>query len=206
MIASQFSVLIIDDHALFRSGVKLIIGSEFQGVTVLEAGGVEEAMRESSSAPDLILLDVRLIGLNGLESLSLLRRRWPTGKVIMLSSDHSGRTVEQAFERGASGFISKADASDKLMTTIRAVLAQDHSVAALARSQAPQGPPSLRLTARQCEVLDYLHQGLPNKVIARKLNLSENTVRGHVQSLLVALDASSRSEAVFQAQRLGLLH
>lgn len=205
MIASEFSVLIIDDHALFRSGVKLMIGSEFQGVTVLEAGGVEQALREAPAAPDLILLDVRLIGLNGLESISLLRRRWPTVKVIMLSSDHSGRTVEQAFERGASGFISKADASDKLMSTIRAVLAQDHSATAMLRPP-PQGLASLRLTARQCEVLDYLHQGLPNKVIARKLHLSENTVRGHVQSLLVALDASSRSEAVFQAQRLGLLH
>jgi DNA-binding NarL/FixJ family response regulator len=206
MAEPEFTVLVIDDHSLFRSGIKMILKSEFGAVQTMEADSVEFALRETAIRPDLILLDVRLEGLSGLESISLLQRRWPKVKVIMLSSDHSPRTVEQAFERGALGFIFKANASEQMMATIRSVMAFDGESSFTLTTTQPQHAASVRLTARQCEVLGYLNQGMPNKLIARRLDLSENTVRGHVQSLLVALDASSRSEAVFQAKRLGLLY
>lgn len=206
MVEPGFTVLVIDDHALFRSGIKMILENEFDAVHTLEADCVEFALRETSNRPDLILLDVKLVGLSGLESISLLQRRWPQVKVIMLSSDHSPRTVEQAFERGALGFIFKANASEHMMATIRTVLTSDRESALTLATTQPERSTGVRLTARQCEVLEYLNQGMPNKLIARKLGLSENTVRGHVQSLLVALDSNSRSEAVFQAKRLGLLY
>ncbi len=102
MTAPQASILIVDDHSLFRSGLKMILLSEFTGLGVLEADSVEAALADNATPqPDLVLLDVRLNGLSGLESIGLLRRRWPGVAVIMLSSDATSHTVKQAMERGA---------------------------------------------------------------------------------------------------------
>ena len=194
-------ILLIDDHALFRSGLRMIIESEFAEVEIVEVDSIEQVVHQEWPRPDLVLLDVRLQGLNGLESIALLHRRWPAVPIIMLSSDASGSTVRQAYERGAVGFVSKADSSTAVVAAIRSVFAQPQ--AAGAGAERPPGVAAL--TPRQCEVLNFLSQGLSNKSIAKKLDLSENTVRGHVQSLLTTLNATSRLEAVFIARRHGLI-
>ena len=197
-------ILLIDDHALFRSGLRLIIESKFAQAQVQEAGSLEQALNTQTHPPDVILLDVRLPGLNGLESIALLKRRWDSAPIIMLSSDASPGTVRQAHERGAAGFVSKADKPDAIAAALSACLSPD-ATAASAPIEPPPSPP-LSLTPRQLEVLAFLGQGLPNKSIARKLDISENTVRGHVQSLLGVFGATSRSEAVYMARQQGLLH
>lgn len=196
-------ILLIDDHALFRSGLRLIIESKFESVQVLEAGSLEQALDLPLTSPDVILLDVRLPGLSGLESIALLQRRWAHAPIIMLSSDASASTIRLAHERGACGFVSKADKPETIAEVLRACLSSTPS-------EEQPGPGSTtalphELTPRQLEVLAFLGQGLPNKSIARKLDISENTVRGHVQSLLGIFQATSRSEAVYIARRQGLL-
>lgn len=204
-------ILLIDDHALFRSGLRMIIESRFEGAEVLEAGSLEQALALEMAAcpPHVVLLDIRLPGLNGLECIALLKRRWPDVPIVMLSSDASNTTVRQALERGAAGFVSKADKPDAIAAALRACLVSGEATGVSTTDSAPLGPavgkPQSELTPRQCEVLVLLGQGLPNKSIARKLDISENTIRGHVQSLLVAFGANSRSEAVYIARRQGLL-
>ena len=110
----KLHILLIDDHALFRSGLRMIIESRFEAAQVLEAGSLEQALDLDTRRLDVVLLDIRLPGLNGLESIALLKRRWPDVPIVMLSSDASSITVRQAFERGAVGFVSKADKPDAI--------------------------------------------------------------------------------------------
>lgn len=199
----HLQILLIDDHALFRSGLRLIIQSAFVDASVSEAASLEAVLNSDAPRPDLVLLDVRLQGLNGIESIALLHRRWPDMPIIMLSSDASSSTIRQAYERGAIGFVSKADNSDVIVAAIRSACSQPSHTGLLNQ---PPATETFKLTPRQCEVLNFLSQGLSNKLIARKLDVSENTVRGHVQALLLTLKANSRSEAVFFARRLGMIY
>lgn len=148
----------------------------------------------------LILLDIQLQGLNGLEGIDLLQQRWPQAKVVVLSSLDAPETMREARARGAQGFISKSDTPEMMVATVKAALADDVPYALPPAEGAPA-----RLTPRQREVLELLCQGLSNKMIGRQLQLSENTVRAHVQATLAALQVSSRSEAAFVARRLGLV-
>ncbi len=200
-------ILLIDDHALFRSGLSMVLFSGIADVHVVEAASLEQAMRDSIEAPAVVLLDIQLQGLNGLEGIDLLKRKWPHVPIIMLSSDATPKTVKLSLERGAVAFVSKADTADNILAVIGHVLcgqpmASPHLSAELQDGQNMAQP---RLTPRQCEVLDLLCQGLANKVIARRLDVSENTVRGHVQAILAYLQVSSRSEAMFAARQCGLV-
>jgi DNA-binding NarL/FixJ family response regulator len=198
-------LLLIDDHTLFRTGLRMVLANGLGEAEFNEASSLEEAMRADMPPPDIVLLDIQLQGVNGLDGMALVLRRWAEVPVLILSSDTSGSTVRSALDRGARAFASKADGAEHILGVIRQLL----------RGEAPSAPPQaqdaaaaadeLRLTARQCEVLDLVCQGLSNKLIARRLNLSENTVRGYVQSLLVALNAASRSQAAFEARRRGLI-
>ncbi len=201
-------ILLIDDHALFRCGLRMVLTTGIPDLQVAEAASLEEAMRSPMEAPALVLLDIQLHGLNGLEGIALVKRKWPRAEVVILSSQAEPQTVAQALERGAAGFVSKADTADNILAVIDQVRrGQPVASAAHVRVfEAADAAAPQRLTPRQCEVLDLLCQGLSNKVIGRRLNLSENTVRGHVQAVLSALRVSSRSEAGFAARRLGLVH
>ena len=204
-------ILLIDDHALFRSGLEMVLVASVADVQIDQAASLEEAMQETLRTPDIVLLDVQLQGLSGLAGIALVKRRWPRALVVMLSSIVEPLTVRQALQSGAAAFVSKADTADVIVSVIAALMRGDavtHAISGSADSQPADltdsaAPP--RLTPRQCEVLDLLCQGLSNKVIGRKLNMSENTVRGHVQATLAHLGVSSRTEAAFVARRNGLV-
>ena len=209
MSLSPPRILLIDDHSLFRCGLRMVLASAIAGVQVAEAASLEEAMRSEMAAPSLVLLDIQLHGLNGLEGMALVRRRWPQASVIVLSSEASPQKVQLALERGATAFVSKADPPDRMLAVIDQLgLGQPvaHGTAeAPAGAASPAEAPHPLLTPRQSEVLDLVCQGLSNKVIGRRLNLTENTVRGHVQAVLAALQVSSRSEAGFAARQRGIV-
>ena len=196
------TILLIDDHALFRAGLAMVMASGIPDVEVLEAGSIQEAMRQDGAAPDLVLLDIQLQGLNGLDGIGLVQRRWPQVPVLMLSSHTEAEKVRQALALGAADYLSKAHSADHMLAAITRALRGE-------TARAPAGAPDeakRALTTRQFEVLDLLCQGLSNKAIGRRLNLSENTVRGHVQATLAALEVSSRSQAAFTARQRGLIH
>ena len=185
----------------------MVLNAGLENLQMAEAGSLEQALRDTIEPPAIVLLDLKLQGLNGLEGMGLLRRKWPQAAVVVLSSDSTSSTVRSALGRGAVAFVSKADSADSILTVIRQVLL------GLPITTVQTLPPEVGgkvltrqlLTPRQCEVLDLLCQGHSNRVIGQRLNLSEHTVRGHVQALLSALQVSSRSEAGYAARRLGLV-
>jgi DNA-binding NarL/FixJ family response regulator len=193
-------ILLIDDHAMFRSGICMVLEAGIPGARVQEAASIEQAVRAVDAPPAVVLLDVGLQGVNGVEGLAVLRQRWPSTPVVMLSSDANSDTVSLALARGAVAFVSKAETAGEIVRVVGQALGGELT----ASSTRTDAAPSL-LTPRQCEVLDLLAQGLSNKVIARQLHLSEFTVRGHVQAVLGVLGVTSRAQATFEARRRGLL-
>lgn len=196
-------LLIIDDHALFRSGLRLVLHNGFPEARISEAASLEDAMRLSEE-PSVLLLDIQLDGLNGIDGMAVLARKWPGARIIILSADDTDDTIREATRRGAAAFVSKAATAEHILGVIRDVSGGLADAApARAGADAPADKP--QFTPRQYEVLDLLSQGLTNKAIGRRLNLSENTIRGHVQAILTALDVDNRSEAAFAARRRGLV-
>lgn len=201
-------ILLVDDHALFRAGLRMMLEASLHDVRVLEAESLERALQmDGCESLHLILLDIRLPGLDGIEGISLVRRRWAGVQVAMLSSEFDAQTRQAALDRGAIALLSKALPAETFVATIRQFLASAVRGAAgsPARSDSAAVGVLPRLTPRQAEVLDLLCLGLSNKAIGRRLDLSEHTVRGHVQATLAALGASSRSEAVYVARKMGFV-
>ena len=206
---STSKILLIDDHSLFRTGLRVLICNGSQDIGVVEAASLEEAMRIAPAELHLILLDIKLQGLNGLEGIALLKRRWPRAPVIVLSADDAPDTAQRARERGAHSFISKGETAENILAEIRRVLRvaeEDLETQVQTQEKVRTNYTKPLLTPRQYEVLDLVCQGLSNKMIARRLDLSENTVRCHVQVVLTTLQVSNRSEAAFAARRKGLVN
>lgn len=212
-------ILLVDDHALFRGGLKFLLRSLDACLELDEAGDCTQALEcARSQAYDLLLLDLKLPGLNGLDALSALREAAPAVPLVVVSGEDEPRVVRAAIERGAMGFIPKSSTPEVLIHALRLILAHgvylppkvldSASVAPLQLGSAPPlrgGPASLPgLTPRQMEVLRCVIQGKPNKSIARELDISEGTVKAHLSSVMHTLGARNRTEAVYAAAKSGL--
>jgi DNA-binding NarL/FixJ family response regulator len=153
-----------------------------------------------------VLLDIMLKGQSGIEGIDQIKRQWPDVPIIMVSSDAESQTIQRALARGACDFVSKEKSADSILEAVRKVLNLPEADTGM-----PGGPLPAELvdgsglTPRQLEVLELLCQGLTNKAIGRKLELSENTVRWHVQGILSLLKVANRSEAAFAARQRGLI-
>ena len=189
------SILMIDDHVMFRAGLRLLLSQDLPSIQFYETSSIEAAIELTDINVDVALLDIHLKGLNGLEGIALLRRQWPQIAVLMLSSQDDSEVVNQALLMGAVGFVSKAETPENIVCALKKIL-PGRLIATTSGS---------RLTNRQHEVLELLNKGLVNKLIAHQLSLSENTVRRHVQDILRFFDATNRSEAVFTARHRGLI-
>ena len=199
------NVLLIDDHAMFRSGLRMILAANIPDVEIFEAGTLNEALQGAGITPDVVLLDVKMPGLNGVEGVAMLKRKWPLAPVLMLSSQDDQETVRSALARGAAGFVSKGDAAENIVDATNLALRGQAPAPAATVDNFIQSVQLKNLTPRQCEVLDLLCQGLSNKRIAQQLALSENTVRVHIQGIFGFFRVSSRSEAVLAAHRKGMV-
>ena len=201
MTVLSSSILLIDDHAMFRAGLGMVINMAMPQATVLQAASVEAALTTQAAAPDMVLLDIKLNGTSGLEGIASMKQQWPGVPVVMLSSQDEPETARLALARGAVAFVSKAETADNIIGVIEKILRGELAGPAAG----PADGNERRLTPRQREVLELLHQGLSNKLIARKLDLSSNTVRRHVQDILEFFQVVNRSEAVFAARRQALV-
>lgn len=213
-------VLLVDDHALFREGLRLLLQRIDDQFNVLEAGDGDAAFNALQNHPDLalVLLDLGLPDMPGLEALSLMRSRHPGIPVVMISALQDRPCVLEAINRGAMGFIPKSSDSTLLMHALQMVLAGgvyipvsalvdpdhqgDNTVPAGLQAQT-ETLRGLGLSGRQIEVLVQVVQGLPNKLIARNLGLSEATVKSHVTATLRALRVANRTQAVLAVGKMG---
>jgi len=213
----EMKILIVDDHALFREGLVLLLEALGQPVQALQAENADAAMRQINSHPqlDLVLLDLVMPGPGGIELLPEIKRLVPAAPVVILSADESHRTITGAIERGASGYIPKTSTADIMRGALRLVMGggiyvppivlRDETRPAVPEVQQKRAakPEDLGITPRQVEVLDFLLAGMPTKVIASRLGVSDSTVKAHTMAIFRTLKVRNRTEAVLEASRRG---
>ncbi|MDH5391792.1 MAG: response regulator transcription factor [Gammaproteobacteria bacterium] len=206
-------VLLIDDHPLFIEGIRGVLLKLAEGIVIEDAGSCEEAlaMTATDDDVDLVLLDLNLPGMSGLDGLQLLRHQLPASPIVLLSASEDRNKILHAIELGAKGYIPKSSASDIIISALQLVLSGGVylPMAVLETINSTQAKTSnaegQTLTLRQVDVLSLLAEGLSNKAIANRLNMAENTVRVHVSAILRFLDVTNRTEAGVAASRMGLL-
>lgn len=196
-------ILVVDDHPLYREGMVSALRARLPGLEVLGAGSAEEGLQVLESHPDtdVVLIDLRLPGMDGFGALAAYATRFPTVSRVLISGQEGGEIVRRAFDAGASGFIPKSMAVDEVAAAIRRVL--DGGVFVPATREAPSAAGAL--TLRQLEALRLLGEGYTNKEIARALDITERTAKAHVAAIFEILGTDNRTQAVLAAQRLGYL-
>ncbi len=199
--------LIIDDHPMLRQGVAAVLRDLQAGVSVLEADDGAAGLAQAAQNADLAcaLVDLRLNGLSGLDTVVQLRQAHPALPVIMLSASEDPADVRAALAAGARGYCPKSAGHATMLAAVRLVLAGEIYVPPLMASApavVPEAPAPL--TARQLEVLHLVCKGRPNKDIARQLGMQEKTVKTHVTAIFRALGVVNRAQAVIAARKAGL--
>lgn len=205
----RIGVFIVDDHAVVREGLRTILSRD-SGIEVIgEARNGDEALSNyPKRAPDVVLMEMKMPGRNGIETLVAIRERDSTAKVLVFTSFAEESHVRDAVDAGASGYLLKDATADELLQAVRAVASGHAWLHPEAQRQMlewlrrPASPVS-QLTIRERSVFSLLAGGMSNKLIARKLDLTEGTVKGYVSQILGKLGVADRTQAALLALRLG---
>ncbi len=208
MKQNNISIMLVDDHPLLRKGVVQLIDLEDNLEVVAEANNGEDAVKRALElAPDLIMLDLNMKGLNGVETLKAIKQTGVKAKIIMFTVSDAEADVLQALKAGVDGYILKDSEPEELIDYINKSMQGELVISApltqiLAKSFRPKAEKEElleALTNRESQILRYISQGDSNKVIARKLNIAESTVKVHVKHLLKKINLRSRIEAALFA-------
>lgn len=194
-------VMLIDDHALFRRGLRLMLRELMPEADVSEADSCAAAIDMADSAFDLVLLDLNMPGMQGLSALDAIKPVFKQCPVVVVSGEDSPTLIRTAIQDGAAGFIPKTSEPEVMQAALRVVLARGVYVPADALGAQTGSLESL--TPRQLEVLRRALKGTPNKLIARELNISEGTVKSHLSATFRAINARNRTEALYFAAHSG---
>lgn len=217
MKAPIITLLLVDDQRLMRDGLRTLLELEDDLKVVAEAGNGEEAMaRYAESIPAVVLMDIRMPGMDGVETTRRLRARYADARIIILTTFDDDEYVFEGLRAGAVGYLLKAVSGDELAAAIRTVAnggalidpAVTHKVVAeFARLAAPtrSAPLPEPLSEREIEILQLLAEGHSNRAVAQKLFLAEGTVKNYISTILQKLDARDRTHAVTRAYELGLV-
>jgi two-component system NarL family response regulator len=213
--------LIVDDHALFRRGLEIVLVSEPDIEVVGEAGdGAEAVGKASESLPDVVLMDVKMPRSSGLEACRAIKEVAPSAKIVILTMSDEEEDLFEAIRAGASGYLLKDIPLDEVAEAVRAVhggqslispsmagklLAEFATLAKRDQEEPPQEVPAPKLTDREMQVLKLVARGMNNRDIAKELFISDNTVKNHVRNILEKLQIHSRMEAVMVAVREKLI-
>lgn len=207
-------VLIADDQTLFRSGLARLLDSDDRVNVVGEAvDGVEAVKLAQTLKPDVVLMDIKMPNLDGIEATRRIVSEVPAVKVLMLSTFDADNNVIQALKAGASGYVLKDSQAKAIVSSILAVAAGERVMASAVANRVLEMLTGVTtpkefydgLTAREVEILKMLATGMANKQIAYKLKISEKTVRNHVSNMYEKLDIYDRAQAVLYAVRKGLV-
>ena len=207
-------VLIADDQTLFRVGLARLLEEDPRVEIVGQAGdGVEAVKLAGSVAPDVILMDLKMPNLDGIEATRQILAKYPSVKVLLLTTFEADNHVIQALKAGASGYILKDSRPDSIVSSLLAVMAGERVMASAVANRVLEmltGTTTPKefydgLTGREIEILKLLAGGMANKQIAYKLKISEKTVRNHVSNMYEKLNIYDRSQAVLYAVRKGLV-
>jgi DNA-binding NarL/FixJ family response regulator len=199
-------ILIIDDHALFRAGLRMLLATIGQNVNCLEAASVGDALALVSKHPDisLCLLDLALKNEDGLTGIQRIKEASPTTAVVVVSGADDSATIRSCIDAGAMSFIPKSVTPEIMTKALHHVLSGAIYLPEQIVSALDEPPRRPLLPPRQQQVLQCLSRGLPTKLISRELGLSEHTVKEYIALVFQALGARNRTEAVIKASQLGL--
>jgi DNA-binding NarL/FixJ family response regulator len=211
-VEPQTTIVIADDHPLFRGALRQAVSGLLPSSQVVETGALDEltAVLERNREVDLVLLDLTMPGVQGFSGLLYLRAQFPEIPVVIVSAHEDPAVIRRAIEFGASGFVPKSLGTDQIGAALRAILSggtwippdidlsasEDRETAELVRRLAS-------LTPQQIRVLMMVSEGLLNKQIAYELGVSEATVKAHVSAILQKLGVDSRTQAVIAASKIG---
>ena len=200
-------ILIVDDHPIMRVGIAALISSSKEMECVGQAGTGEEAIQQHAALkPDVTLMDLRLPGISGVETIRRIRQRAPDARIIVLTTYEGDEDIHQAMEAGASGYLVKGLPQEMLVSAVRRVHAGGRYLPPPMSQALAARTPDSNLSTRERQVLALVAKGNSNKEIAVALGITEATVKCHVSVILMRLSASDRTQAVVTALQRGLIH
>lgn len=200
-------LLLVDDHLMVRLGLASMLGQERDLLVVAEASFGAEAITQCKvHRPDVVLMDIRLPDISGIEATALIVKEQPEVKVVMLTTYEGDEDVFQAIKAGAKAYFTKSVAGPELVQAVRAVYAGHYCIPPDIAAKLAQRYSLPELTPREREILERIAGGRSNKEIAALLDLAENTVKNHVHVILEKLGVQDRTQAVTHAIKRGILH
>ena len=219
LVVEPIRVLVVDDHALFRRGLQMVLEQEPDIEVVAEASdGAEAVEKAAAETPDIVLMDVRMPRRGGIDACTAIHETVPSAKIIMLTISDEEADLYDAIKAGAMGYLLKEISIEEVAAAIRAVHGGQSLISPsmasklltefasmIKKTDDRQQVPTPRLTDREMEVLKLVAKGMNNRDIAKQLFISENTVKNHIRNILEKLQLHSRMEAVVYAVREKLL-
>lgn len=203
----KISILVVDDHFVVRAGLSGSINAEPDLAVRAEASSGRQAIELfRQHKPDIVLMDLRLPDMTGVEVTRAIRQEFPAARIIILSTYDGVEDVYRALQAGAVSYLLKSDQRDELLKAIRAVHAGERHVTPAIAMRLAERVNYIDLSARELEVLRSIADGMSNKEIASALSITEVTVKLHVRSILSKLQVNDRTQAVTSALQRGILH
>jgi two-component system, NarL family, response regulator len=199
--------MVVDDHPAFRAGLTALMESQPDMEIVAEASDGHEAIAIFRRAqPDVVLMDLRLPGLSGVEAILAIRKDFPDARVIVVTTYDWDEDIYRAIQSGAKSYLLKDMSRDEIAGTVRAVCAGEQKLPLSVAKRLAERQRRAELTHRETEVLHLLTKGRSNKEIASALFISEDTVKSHLKALFGKLGVQDRTEAAISAVRHGIVH
>jgi two-component system NarL family response regulator len=199
-------IMLVDDHPAFRKGMAALVESEPDLTVVAETGDGRHAVElYRQELPDVVLMDLRLPGMGGVEAILAIRKEFPQARVIVLTTFDTDEDIYRAIQSGAKSFLLKDTPDDELAATIRAVYAGAQKLPPKVAGRLAARQQRAELSHRELEVLRLLVKGRSNKEIAATMFVSEDTVKAHLKTLFVKLRVQDRTQAAINAVRHGIV-
>ncbi len=204
--SKPISILCVDDHAVVREGLTAIIATQSDMAVVAEAGDGRTALEKCGEhVPDIVLMDLNMPGLGGVEATARIRSDFPTARVIVLTTFEGDEDIHRALEAGARAYLLKSAVRQELLHAIREVHAGRKYIPDSVAARLAEHTPRIPLSARELEVLQLIATGLRNKEIGDRLNIAEDTVKVHIKNIFGKLNVVDRTQAVVVATERGIV-
>ena len=203
----RIRIIVIDDQAVVRQGFVSLIGTVPDMLVVAQGNNGHEAIAlYREHRPDVVLMDLRMPLMGGVEAIAAIRREWPDAKVIVLTTYDGDEDIYRSLQAGAQGYLLKDMFFEELESAIRAVHAGGRKIPGVVAERLAERMGGADLTSRELEVLKLIVRGLSNKEIGAALGISEATVKSHINSILSKLGVTDRTQAATTALQRGIVH